>query len=366
MNEALKYHIALSQVKDIGPVSARLLLKEFGSAENIFKCKKMELQKVNGLGSVRASAIKSFSDWDRIDKEMAFIEKHKICCLQSNDLNYPKHLSHCIDAPIVLYYKGNADLNNPKIISIIGRRLCTDYGRRILDTFIKELAPYNVLIISGLAIGIDVYAHKTAMVNNLPTVGVLAHGLDKIYPNQHMAIAKEMLEKGGLLTEYISETIPDKENFPTRNRIVAGMSEATVVVETDIKGGSIITANLANGYNKDVMAFPGNINNQHSAGCNFLIKTNRANLITEAKDLVDLLNWEPQKAEKKVQRELFIELSDEEKKLLEILNEKGPLHTDELRNLANFTASKFAGVTINLEMQGIITMLPAKIYKIAD
>ncbi len=366
MNEELKYLIALSQVKDVGPVSARSLLKEFGTASNIFKLRKGELLKVNGLGAIRASAIKDFNEWERVDKELAFIEKQEIQCLAMDNEAYPNQLKHCIDAPIILYYKGVANLNNSKIISIIGRRLCTDYGRRILDKFVAELAPYNVLIVSGLAIGIDIYAHRQALLNNMVTVGVLAHGLDKIYPTQHSGTAKEMLINGGLLSEYISETNPDRENFPTRNRIVAGMSEATIVVETDIKGGSIITANLANGYNKDVMAFPGNINAQTSAGCNYLIKTNRANLITCAADVVDLLNWEPKKTVKKVQKELFIELTTEERTIVDILTEHGTVHTDQLRTLANISLSRFAGVTINLEMQGIITLLPAKLYKLAD
>jgi DNA processing protein len=366
MNEELKYLIALSQVPDVGPVSARALLKEFGNATNIFQSRKGELLKVNGLGAVRAAAIKNFADWQTVEKEIVFINKNNITYLDLENPEYPQHLKNCTDAPIILYYRGTANLNSPKIISIIGRRLCTDYGRRILDNFIRELAPYNVLIVSGLAIGIDVYAHKQAISNDLNTVGVLAHGLGTMYPSQHQAIANDMEKQGGLLTEYLFETKANKENFPTRNRIVAGMSEATIVVETDIKGGSIITANLANGYNKDVMAFPGNINNQHSAGCNYLIKTNRANLITDAADVAELLNWEPQKTSKKVQRELFLVLSDEEKLILDLLMAKGNLHTDELRNLSQLAPSKFAAITISLEMQGLITMLPAKIYKLID
>ncbi len=366
MNDELKYLIALSQVKDIGPVNASVLLEHFGDAEQIFKAKGSEFNKISGIGIVRGAAIKKFNDWQLVERELKFIEKEKITCLSIKDPDYPNLLKNCVDAPVIMYLKGKVDLNNTKVISIIGRRLCSDYGRRILDTFIEELAQYNVLIISGLAIGIDHYAHKIAVQQQLPTVGVLAHGLHTIYPSQHSALAKEMQLNGGILSEFISGTKPDKENFPIRNRIVAGMSEATIVIETDVKGGSMITANLANGYNRDVMAFPGNINSVTSAGCNHLIKTNKAHLITEAKDLVELLNWEPKKKVKKVQRELFVTLTEIEQKILHLLQTNGKMHTDALRLACNITPSQFAASTINLEMQGIISMLPAKIYTLVD
>ena len=207
--------------------------------------------------------------------------------------DYPKRLLNCYDSPTLLYYKGEADLNSEKIIAVIGTRNHTEYGKQVTEKLIRELTEQNVVVVSGLAYGIDAIAHKAAVKNNLKTVGVLAHGLDQVYPSQHTGLAKEMLQAGGgLLTEFRSKTKPDKHNFPTRNRIVAGMSDATIVIETGIKGGSMITAELANNYNKDVFAYPGSVNDGKSAGCNYLIKNNKAVLLTDAQELIELMNWE--------------------------------------------------------------------------
>ena len=267
-----------------------------------------------------------------------------------------------------MYYKGEADLNRKKIIAIVGTRNHTDYGKQITEKLIEDLREQNVVVISGLAYGIDAIAHKTAIKNNLLTVGILAHGLDQVYPAQHTGLAKEMFKSGGgLLTEFRSKSKPDKHNFPTRNRIVAGMSDATIIVETGIKGGSMITAELANNYNKDVFAFPGKVTDTKSAGCNYLIKNNKAVLLTDAQELIELMSWEEksQKPKAMSQRELFIELSDDEKIIIAILKEKNSVHIDEINFKSGLSSSSVAAAILNLELQNVVLSLPGKLYQIA-
>jgi DNA processing protein len=283
------------------------------------------------------------------------------------DKEYPQRLLNCYDSSSLLYYKGNADLNASKIIAIVGTRNHNEYGKNTCEKFVEELKNEDVLIVSGLAFGIDSIAHKTSVKNNLKTVGVLAHGLDRVYPSQNASLAKQMIQDGGLLTEFKSNTIPDRQNFPTRNRIVAGISDCVVVIETGIKGGSLITAELANGYNKDVFAFPGRITDSKSEGCNYLIKNNKAALITCADDLLENMGWkENKKPSAKKQRELFIELTGDEKIIIDILQTQQQVHIDELHFKSKLNSSAVAQALLMLEMQGIITSLPGKIYKITD
>jgi DNA processing protein len=360
----LFYKLSLSQIPNIGPVAAKALIKHFGTANSVFKAKKGELQKIAGIGFQRANAVAEFNNFKLIEDELKFIEKHKIELLFFDEAKYPQYLVPCVDAPLVLFYKGNADLNNTKAISIVGSRKNSNYGKKLIAELLEGIAQYNPLIVSGLALGIDIIAHRTALQNNLSTVACLAHGLDRIYPDNHKATAKEMIEKGGLISEYFSGTNPDKENFPTRNRIVAGMTQATIIVETDIKGGSMITANIADSYNKDVMAFPGDIFSTTSNGCNYLIKSHKANMITEAKDLIDLLNWEPIINKPKLQRSLFIELTAEEKIIYDLIAEKTALPTDELRQLSQLSNAQIASATLSLEMQNIIICKPGKVFEL--
>ena len=280
MTNDLLYQIALTLVPNIGDVHAKILATHFGDASSIFNAKKKELESIEGIGTVRASAIKSFNNFASCEKEMEFIEQYKITPLFITDKDYPKRLLNCYDSPALLFYKGNTDLNISKIISVVGTRNNNDYGKAACEKLIDDLSNENILIVSGLAFGIDTIAHKTAVKNNLPTIGVLAHGLDRIYPPQNKTLAKQMVENGGLLTEFLSNTIPDKQNFPKRNRIVAGMCDAVIVIESSKKGGSLITAELGNSYNKDVFAIPGRIYDSKSEGCNYLIKNNKASLIT--------------------------------------------------------------------------------------
>lgn len=364
MNNPLLYQIALTLIPHIGCVQARNLLEHF-DPEDIFKAKISTLEKIEGLGTIRATSIKNFAGFERAEKEIAFIEKYKIQPLFIRDAAYPQRLLHCYDAPVMLYYRGNADLNQSKIVAIVGSRTHTDYGKAAAETFIEELGGADILVISGLAYGIDAVAHKASLKNNITTVGVLAHGLDKIYPASHADMAREMLRQGGLLTEFKTQTKPDRHHFPSRNRIVAGMSDATIVVETDVKGGSMITAELANGYNKDVFAFPGKTTDKKSAGCNYLIKNNKAALLTDAQQLIETMGWATAKKEnKKKSRELFITLTAEEKVIISLLKEKEKVSIDEMNLLSGLSSSTVAAAILNLEMQQVICSLPGKQYKL--
>jgi DNA processing protein len=364
MNPSLLYQIALTLIPNIGAVYAKLILQHL-DVEEVFTAKKSSLLKIEGLGEVRAKSIVTFNNFARAEKEMEFIEKYKINPLFITNDQYPKRLLNCYDAPTMLYYRGNADLNTSKIIAVVGSRTHTDYGKIVIENLLQPLSHSGILVVSGLAYGIDAIAHKTALKNQLQTVGVLGHGLDKIYPAENTEMAKEMLQHGGLLTEFMTKTKPDRHNFPARNRVVAGISDAVIVVETDIKGGSIITAELANGYNKDVFAFPGKINDKKSSGCNHLIKNNKAVLLTDAQQLLEAMGWEEnKKLIKKKPREFFIELSGDEKIIVEILKTADQTSIDELNFRSGLSSSAVAVAILNLEMQNIIQSLPGKMYRL--
>jgi DNA processing protein len=374
-SEDLLYQLSLTLIPNIGPVQAKILLQHC-NAEEIFHAKKTYLEKIEGIGPVRAASIAAFKDFSIAEEEIKFIEKYKIKPLFLTDKYYPQRLLNCYDSPILLYYKGDADLNASKTVAVIGTRSHTDYAKQVTDKLVKDLATQHVTVISGLAFGVDAIAHKAAIKNNLPTIAVLGHGLDQIYPTEHAGLAKDIVKQGGgLLTEFRSKTKPDKHNFPTRNRIVAGMSDATIVIETGIKGGSMITAELANGYNKDVFAFPGKVTDTKSTGCNYLIKNNKAMLLTDAAELVQVMNWEERakskkdlpagKAGKRSQRELFIELTADEKIIIDLLNEKETAHIDEINIKSGLSSSAAAAAILNLELQNVVVSLPGKLYRLA-
>lgn len=366
MHNDLLYQIALTLIPNIGDVHSKALVNHFGSAEAIFRAPKKELDALEGVGSVRASSIINFRDFSVAEAELRFVETYKIKTLFLTDKEYPQRLLNCYDSPALLYYKGNADLNTSKIVAIVGTRSHNDYGKNICEKLVEELKNEDILIISGLAFGIDTIAHKTSLKNNMSTVGVIAHGLDRVYPSQNSALAKQMISCGGLLTEFKSNTIPGKQNFPGRNRIVAGISDAVVVIESGIRGGSLITAELGNGYNKDVFAFPGRVGDTKSEGCNYLIKNNKAALITGADDLLENMGWkQSKKPSVKKQRELFIELTTDEKIVVEILQTQEQVHIDDLYFKSKLSSSAVAQALLMLEMQGVVFSLPGKIYKIA-
>ena len=365
LQNELLHQIALSMVPNIGDVHTKTLLQHFTTAEKIFKARKTELEKIPGIGSVRAAAIRNYRNFDRAEKEIKFLEKYKINALGMNDDSYPKRLVHRYDAPPLLYFRGNGQLNSGRILSIVGTREPTEYGRDWLKNLIQDLVPQEPVIISGLAYGIDTMAHKNALKNSLPTIGVLAHGLDRIYPSANKSLAREMVEQGGLLTDFMSGTQPDAQNFPSSNRIVAGIADAIIVVETGIKGGSMITADIANSYNKDVFALPGRINDNKSEGCNKLIKENNAQLISGAEDIITALNWDNMPLPpKKIQRMLFPEISLEERKILEIISREESVFIDTIYQMSGLRSSDTAAAILNLELLSLVRVLPGKRYQL--
>lgn len=358
--------IALTKIKGIGPKLSRTLLAYNGSVEEIFRSSKKQLLAIPTIGEVLAENIASKSYLKEAEEEYNFIQKHGIEIAWIEDKIYPKRLKNCEDAPILLYYKGTASLNPSRVISIVGARNATNYGKRICEDFIQQLSDFDVQIISGLAYGIDSLAHRESLKNNIPTIGILGHGLDRIYPATHRELASRMLENGGLLTEFPSGTNPDRQNFPMRNRIIAGLSDVTIVVEAAIKGGALITAEIANTYNRDVCAFPGGIDQDYSAGCNYLIKTNRAHLIRNAEDLSYLMNWgkEDKKAHAKQLNLIPPDMSKDEKKVYEYIKEHEKASIDDIALFCDWPQSKLAIILLEMEMKSLIVSLPGKTYKL--
>ena len=362
----LKFQIALTLIPGIGDINGKKLITHCGGVEAVFKEKKHVLMKISGIGETVANAIHNHDVFDKAEKEMEFIEKYNIKPLFYPDKAYPSRLKNCIDSPLLMYYMGNTDLNNTKVISIVGTRKATEYGKDITKQIVNDLASQNVLIVSGLAYGIDTCSHKAAVDINLPTVGILAHGLDRLYPALNKPLAEKMLKNGGLLTEFRSQTIPDRENFPKRNRIIAGMADAIIVVEASRKGGALITAEIANSYNRDVFAVPGRLNDSFSEGCNHLIKVNKAVLIESAEDIIYILGWEKTGIENKnIQQKLFIEFTPDEKIIYDLIFEKKSMVIDQIIGESQLSASKTAAALLNLEFEGILKSLPGKIYVLA-
>jgi DNA processing protein len=365
--EELIYQVGLTLIEGIGDVGAKSLLAYCGSAKNVFETKKSELLKIPGIGEIQAGyVLKAKHVLKEAEKEIRFIEDKKIKTFFFSDENYPRRLKYCHDSPVMLYYKGNANLNAEKIVAVVGTRQPTDYGRESCEKLISELKGTGILVISGLAYGVDVLAHKLALENELDTVGVVAHGLDRIYPQIHRPVATKMLKSGGVLTDFRSGTNPDAVNFPKRNRIVAGMCDALVVVESKKEGGSLITATIANSYNKDVFAYPGRTNDSFSEGCNALIKTNKAALMESAADLFYMMGWEtePGEKQKKSQIPLLINLSQEEQKIVKAFEGKKQLHMDEISYISNLPISKVASLLLQLEFSNIIRSHPGKMFSV--
>jgi len=361
---SLLHQIALTKIKGIGPVLARSLLSHFGNAKAVFSASNKELLGIPGIGNQLAGVITATPALREAEKELEFAEKHGISVLFQDHAEYPKRLKSCYDAPLLLYYKGNADLNHRRVVSVVGTRSATDYGKSICAALMEGLAPYQVIVVSGLAYGIDSYAHRDALKRGIPTVGVLGHGLDRVYPAANRNLAKQMLECGGLLTEFSSGTNPDKSNFPMRNRIIAGLADVTIVVEAASRGGALITAELANNYNRDVCAFPGNTRQEFSAGCNYLIKTNRANLMTHAKDLEYLMNWTAGPAKTTpAQLALPLSLTADQQTVYGIVKQMNEAGIDELSYRLNWPQSKLAITLLELEINGAIVALPGKVFR---
>jgi DNA processing protein len=363
------YLIGLTLIKGVGDVLARNLLQYFGRAEAVFTEKKHLLEKVPGIGEYTANKI-SVSRTEaliRAEKELAFIEKNKIRVYSILDEDYPFRLRECPDAPVVFYYKGNADLNVPRILSFVGTRSATGYGLKITDSTIKGMAEKfpDLVIISGLAYGIDICSHRSALKNGLPTVGILAHGLDRIYPSEHRNTAIEMLKQGGLLTDFISGTSPDRENFLRRNRLIAGLADATIVAESAERGGSLVTANIAFSYDREVYTFPGRIHDKHSMGCNRLIQMNKAGLINSAHDLIMALCWDSDiKPDHSKPSQLPFGKEKPDHPILTALSEKGEFQIDQLAEIMHQPIYVLSPMLVELELAGHIKALPGGVYKL--
>jgi DNA processing protein len=367
-DEELKYRLALHFLPGIGPVLARALLSYCGSIENIFRKKKSQLEKIPGIGRERAELIQKKDLFEKAEKEIDFMQKNGIEPLFYIDKNFPERLKNCYDAPLMLFYKGNIDLNSSRMVAVVGTRFITPYGKDMTEKLIAELAQYNVVIVSGLAYGVDVQAHKSSINYNVPTIGVVAHGLDRLYPSDNKATADKMMLNGGIISEYPSGIKPDRENFPARNRIVAGMSDAVIVIESAERGGALITAEMANEYNRDVFALPGRTTDHFSKGCHLLIRKNKAMLFESAEQIAEIMNWTNNNSAKKnkqsFQAELFTNLNDDEKKIVDILKANGQTAIDLLAANAGMAVSKASVSLLNLEFAGLLRSLPGKIYEL--
>lgn len=359
--------IALTLCPGIGHIGAKRLIEGMGSAAEVFSRRKELPEIVPGVNPGVVTALDCPAAFLRAEQEMEFVEKNRLSCLTLKDEAYPSRLRECEDAPIVLFFKGNTDFNRLHVIDMVGTRRATDYGKQFCIDFLRDLAVLcpDVLVVSGLAYGIDIHAHRAALANHLPTVAVLAHGLDRIYPYVHRKTAIDMLAQGGLLTEFLTGTNPDKHNFVSRNRIVAGMSDATIVVESAAKGGSLITAELAEGYHRDCFAVPGRVTDESSIGCNRLIRDNKAALIQNAEEFVQIMGWsvaeQPARTEG-IQRNLFPELTEEEELVVRILMRQGDLHINAMVVEADIPVNRMSALLFELEMKGVVKAMVGGVY----
>jgi DNA processing protein len=359
------YKIAVTRIPSIGPILTKKLIAHIGSPEAVFSEKVRNLQKIPGIGKMISSKMNRDHALTQAEKELAFMEKHHVHAHFFTDPDYPSLLKQCYDSPALLYSQGHCRMDDQKLIAIIGTRKITDYGKKLLRRFIEDIENINVIIVSGLAHGVDAEAHELALEFNLPTIGVLGHGLDTMYPAAHRNLAKKMTAVGALYTEYPSGTRADKEHFPMRNRIVAGMCHAVLVVESGISGGSMITAEYASNYNRDVFTFPGAVGSKYSSGCNHLIKTHKAALIESAADLLHAMDWSSTgKAAKKVSQLQAVHTEDE-LSILHLLRDNANVHIDELTHSLGWSLGKISTILLQLEIQGAVKSLPGKMYRSA-
>jgi len=356
--------LALMRVEGVGDIVAKKLINHLGSAEAVFKAKRQAILAIEGVGEVLYNNLRNTAVFALAENEVKYIRSHGIKPLFFMDADYPERLKHCIDGPVVLFSSGNIDFANRKTISIVGTRQMTSYGADFCRKLLEDLAPLNPVIVSGFAYGVDIHAHLVAMECNLQTIGVVAHGLNQVYPKVHKRYVAAMEQNGGFFTEFWSTSNPDKENFVKRNRIVAGLSEATIIIESAEKGGSLITANVANDYNRDVFAVPGRITDKYSMGCNHLIKTQRANLLTSAADLIYMLNWElEEKKAKPVQKQLFVMLEPEEQKIYDYLQKNGKELMDIIALNNDMPIYRLSSLLLTMELKGVVRPLPGKLFE---
>lgn len=356
--------LRLQRIPNIGDVTAKKLISHCGNVNAIFNDKVQHLLKIDGIGSYTLKNLHDAVYLENAEAELIYLKKENIAVSYFMEADYPAYLKHCIDSPVLLFKKGNISLDNRKIISVVGTRNITSYGTAFCEKFIEELAPLDPIIISGFAYGVDICVQKAALKHNLQTIGCLAHGFNQIYPKAHSKYVAAIEKNGGFYTEFWSTSNPERENFLKRNRIIAGMSEATIVIESAEKGGSLVTADIANSYHRDVFAVPGRSEDKYSLGCNNLIKQQKAHMLTSAADLVYILGWEIEaKKTTPIQKQLFVELDDVEKKIYNYLETNGKQLLDTIALQCNFPIFKVSSTLLHMEMKGVIRPLPGKQFE---
>ena len=366
-NEEWRHRIALRLIPGIGDRLYKILIANCGSARAVFKEPGKTLHRIPGIGRTSVRSILRADVFQRADEEIEFMIRNEISAWFYLDDAYPRRLKWCEDGPVILYHKGNFEKVSNPMLAMVGTRSATPYGLRFCEGFIRDLRPYAPVIVSGLAYGIDIKCHRSAMENDMTTLAVLGHGLDRIYPYVHRKDAERMLENGGLITEFMSGTQPDRENFPKRNRIVAGMCDAVMVVEAAKKGGALLTAEMANSYNREVFAVPGRLDDACSEGCNYLIKINKASLVMSVKDLEYLLNWEPKEGVRPVQQSFDFDLSDEESLIIDSLGRAGEaLEIGMLCQKLDRPVGQVLQVMMSLELKGLVISQPGKLYRLVS
>ena len=363
--QELIYALALQHVPKIGAITAKKLINHCGSVEAVLKEKKNNLLRIDGIGLLKIEGLFDSIHINEAEKELSFIKDNDIKPLYFVEDNYPEKLKHCIDGPILLFQVGNINLKNQRIISIVGARKITTSGIAFCEKLVEQLAPFNPIIVSGFAYGTDITAQKAAMKNKLQTIGCLAHGLNQIYPKVHKKYVVEVEKHGGFFTDFWSSDVFDRNNFLKRNRIIAGLSEATIVIESAEKGGSLVTADIANSYNRDVFAVPGRTTDSQSVGCNNLIKFQKAHLLSNPMDIPYMLNWELEDVTKKVvQKKLFVELNDDEKIIYNYLKDNDKQVLDLIAIHCKMPTFKVASLLLNMELKDVIRPLPGKLFEV--
>lgn len=363
--DELLYVLALQKTKGIGDVIAKKLISSLGSAQAVFQEKTHKLKKLNGIGAITLANLNDQSVLKNAEKELEIIRKKNLKTHYFLDDDYPTKLKYCIDGPILLFQKGNTNFENRKVISIVGTRNMTPYGRDCCEQLIADLKPFNPIIVSGFAYGVDICAHRAALKNGLETVAVLAQGFASLYPSAHQKYEKEILENGSFFTEFWYDDEPLREHFLQRNRVIAGLSETTIVIESAEKGGSLVTADIADSYNRDIFAVPGRISDKYSKGCNKLIQQNKAIMLNSSIDLISELGWEKASIKKQaIQPKLFEELSETEQLLVNFLQSNGKYQLDLIALENQFTIQQTASILFQLEMKGMIKALPGKLFEV--
>ncbi len=362
MDSETRYLIALTKVSGVGAITAKLLTAYCGSTEAVFKESPKALKAIPGIGDVVIRGLSEAEPEALFETEYHFIHEHDIQVIPYWEEQYPFRLKPLADSPLLLFSKGNPELNQRRILSVVGTRKCTHYGRRMTESIIKGLKSYDVMIVSGLAYGIDAEAHQAALASDMSTVAVVAHGLDTLYPAIHRKMAEKISEQGGVITEFPSGVLPQKERFPMRNRIIAGLCDVLLVVETAKSGGSMISVQYATDYDRQVVALPGRVEDPMSAGTNYLIAKEIAQLIRSSEDIARAMHWPSQKKGTGTQIELFPQLSMDEKEVYDIMTRGEEIPMEQLLEQSTFSLGKLASVLLQLEMKGVIGSCPGTRY----